>query len=169
MPYSFIEPVSKSPFSPAVRKVWYAVALLLGLVLSLAAFLHYKAAEQRKLASQERLTQESLGVQVEQMRQQQASFEREKMIRQATFTANQLFADRVYDLLDLVPDDATLERFDMNASSLLYEGNCKHFEALKRDLERALSGQYRLVASDHATLKGQTHFTLRFAENGDVR
>ena len=164
MPYSFIEPVYRSPFSQAVRKAWYAVAALLALMLSLAAFLHFKSGELKKMALQELLTQESLGVQVEQMREQQHWFEREKMLRQETYTANQLVADRVADLLDLIPDDATLERFDMNASSVRYEGTCKHADAVKTELVRAFSGQYRLVES---AVTGP-HFRLLFAVNGDA-
>jgi hypothetical protein len=148
--------------------VWYAVTVMLLIIFALAAFFYMKSGELQQTAMREALAQESLGVQVEQMLRQQEAFEKEKMQRQGTYTANQLFADRVYDLLDLIPDDAILERFDLDASSLYFEGSCKKFEALKTDMVRALSGAYRLVDTVAVPSGGQTHFKLRFALNGDA-
>lgn len=169
MPYSFIAPVSKSPFSPAVRRIWYGGAVLTVSVLAAAAFLHFKSGEQRSGALREAQMQESLRVQVEQLRGQQSLFTHEKRFRQQTDTANQLVAEHVSDLLDLIPGDATLERFDMDASTLLFEGECRRFEALRTDLVRALSGQYRLAESVRTPGGGKTHFILRFAANGGTQ
>jgi hypothetical protein len=166
MPYSFIEPVSKSPFSPWVRRVWFGGTLLLAVVLALSFFLHFKSGEQRSIALQERQARESLRVQVEQLQQQQTQFEREKVLRQQIDTANQLLADRLSDLLDLVPGDATLERFEMNSTSVLYAGECRRFKTLKADLLRAFSGQFRLAESVPASARGRTHFILRFTADG---
>ena len=166
MPYSFIAPVSKSPFLPAVRRVWYAGTFLLASVLGLAGVLHFKSGELRVQALREAQTQESLRVQVEQLRRQQTLFGYEKMFRQQTDTANQLVAERVSDLLDLIPADATLERFVLDDGGLLYEGECRRFDTLSTELVRALSGQFRPVESVHGSAGGKTHFVLRFVANG---
>ena len=169
MAYNFIESASKTPFSPGVRRVWYVGAALLAVVLAFAAVLHVNSAEQRKLVAQEHAAQETLKVQVEQLVQQQSQFESSRSLRQQNDTANQLLTDQLSDLLDLVPDDATLERFEMNATALLYEGECLRFEKLQTDLGRALSGQFRLAESLHSPSNGQTHFILRFTAERETR
>jgi len=167
MAYSFTDPVTRSPFSPAVRKIWYAGLALTAIVLAVSAGLHFYSAEQKALAQKERELQKTLAVQVDQLQDQQAHFGSEKTLRQQTYTGNQLMADHIYDLLDLVPDNTTLQRFEMTGLTLLYEGESLDFDTLKQSLLRAFSGQYRLADVEQTGSGEKTHFILRFVAEGE--
>jgi len=167
MAYSFTDTVTRSPFSPAVRKIWYTGLALTAIVLAASVGLHFYTQEQQQLAVKERELQQTLSVQVDQLQQQQTHFGTEKMLRQQTYTGNQLAADHIYDLLDLVPDDTTLQHFEMTELTLLYEGESLNFEALMQSLMRAFSGQYRLADTEESNTTGKTHFILRFVAEGE--
>jgi hypothetical protein len=169
MDYSFIDQVSRNPFSAVVRRVWIGGTLLVALLLAAAAVLHLYNEEQRSAVVKETKTQETIALQTAQLRQQQAQFELKRGLWQQNAAADQLLADQLYDLLDLVPDDATLSRFEYDGSSMLYAGVCSDFNALKEGLQRALSGRYRLMDESHAAEGGATRFTLRFSAKGEVK
>jgi hypothetical protein len=169
MDYSFIDQVSRSPVSEAVRRVWIGGPLLVALLLAAAAVLHLYNNELRAAVVKENKVQETIALQTAQLQQQQAQFELKQGLRQRSSAEDQLLADQLYDLLDLVPDDATLSRFEYDGSSLLYAGVCSDFDALKTGLQRALSGRYRLMESSHAAEGEAVRFTLRFSAKGAVQ
>jgi hypothetical protein len=169
MDYSFIDQVSRNPFSAAVRRVWIGGALLVALLLAAAAVLYLYNKELRSAVVKETKTQEMIALQTDQLRQQQAQFELKRGVRQRSSAEDQLLADQLYDLLDLVPDDATLSRFEYDGSSMLYAGVCSDFNALKEGLQRALSGRYRLMDASHAAEGNVVRFTLRFSAKGEVQ
>ena len=168
MAYNFIDAVSKTPFSGAVRKVWYGGAFLLALLLAASAVVHSMSGGAREALAKEKTVQETLVLQSDQLTRQQAQFEFGKVLRQQTRTANVLMADQLFDLLDLVPDDATLERFEFNETSVIFAGVCRRFDAMRTDMSRALSGQYRIAETTQTAQKGQTRFMLRFTANGEM-
>jgi Tfp pilus assembly protein PilN len=166
MSYSFIDTRPKSPISSGVRKVWFAGAFLLILLIAAYVILHMYSRDERKGLAQKRTVQETIGLQIEQLKEQMAQYEVEKRLRQQTYTANQLQADQLADLLDLIPDDTTLSRFELDGVSVFFEGVCRDFDTLKTDLTRALSGQYLLSESRQSVADGQRHFTMRFKQIG---
>jgi hypothetical protein len=167
MAYSFIQTAPKSPLSPAVRKVWYAGLLLVFLLAGSAAGLRFYSAKQQAAIANSREVQRGLQIQLEQLQHQQISFKSEKLLRERVYTGNQLIVDRIADLLDLIPDDTVLQRFESDGATLLYSGKCADFKALKRELSRAFSGQYRMVKSHGVPDNALTAFTLRFATPGE--
>ena len=169
MDYSFIDQVTKSPVTEAVRRVWIGGASLVALLLAAAAVLHLYNEELRSSVVNETKIQETIALQTAQLQQQQAQFELKQGLRQRSSAEDQLLADQLYDLLALVPDDSTLSRFDYDGTSLLYEGVCNDFVALREGLQRALSGRYRLMDASQSAEEGRTHFILRFSAKGEVQ
>lgn len=167
MAYSFIDAAPKSPFSPTVRRVWYTGLVLVFLVAGGAAALHFYSANQQASIAQSREVQHGLRTQLEQLQRQQHDFRSDKQLRERVYTGNQLIVDRIADLLDLIPDDTVLSRFESDGASLLYAGSCSDYKALKRELSRAFSGQYRLVKSQSESRDDRTRFSLRFTTPGE--
>lgn len=166
MAYSFMETPSKSPLTPGVKKVWLGGVILLGLCAAAALFIHLSNRDTEASIAQAKRMQETLVVQSDQLTRRQAQFEADRLFEQRSTTSNQLFADQVFDLLDLVPDDATLTRVQIDDTGLIYEGACRDYKALLSGLERAFSGQYRLVEARQEPDEGRVRFTLKFKSNG---
>lgn len=166
MAYSFMETPSKSPLTPGVKKVWLGGVILLGLCTVGALLIHLSNKDIQDSIAEAKRMQETLRLQSDQLRRRQAEFEANRLIVQQVATSNQLFADQVFDLLDLVPDDATLTRVQIDDTGLIYEGACRDYKALLSGLERAFSGQYRLVEARQEPDEGRVRFTLKFKSNG---
>lgn len=169
MAYSFIDTPAKSPFSPAVRKVWLTGVFAVGVMLAVAVGIHLYAAETEAALAKEVKVQETLALQADQLKQQRAQYEMDKVFKQQASTADQLLADQLFDLLDLVPDGATLTRFEFTENALLYAGVCDDYAALKTGMQRAFSGQYRLVESTDEAHGSKTAFQMKFVANGEVQ
>lgn len=165
MDYSFIDQAAKSPFSAAVRRVWVGGGILVGLLLAASAGLHLVNGELRTSAQKERNAQETIQLQTAQLREQHTQFSQKQELWQQTIATDQLLADQLYDLLDLIPDDAVLTHFAYDEKEILFEGTSRRFSTLKADLERALSGRYVLAS---ATFKSGT-FGLRFSVTGGLQ
>lgn len=168
MAYSFIETPPKSPLTSSVKKVWIGGMVLLVLCAVGALLIHLSSKDIQDSIAEAQRMQETLRLQSDQLRRRQAQFEANRLIVQQVATSNQLFAEQVFDLLDLIPDDTTLTRFRIDDTAVVYEGVCRDYQALLRGLKRALGGQYRLIEARHTPDGGRVRFTLKFASNGVV-
>lgn len=166
MAYSFIETPSKTPLTSGVKKVWFGGIILLALSVAAALFIHMYNLDTQVSIAEEKRMQKTLLLQSEQLARRQAQFETDRLFQLQASTFNQLFADQVFDLLDLIPDDATLTRVQIDDRGLIYEGVCRDYKALRTGLERAFSGQYRLVEARQEPDEGLVRFTLKFGPNG---
>jgi hypothetical protein len=166
MAYSFIEPPKRSPFGPTVRRVWIAGGVLLVVTLALAAFIHLQNSDLEAELAKQKEKQRTLSLQNEQLAKRVALHERQMRRLLQVSTANELLADQLFDLLDLVPDDATLQRFERNEKGVLFAGECRNYPALKRQLEQALSGEYRLQNEQKTSEGERVRFTLYFGKKG---
>jgi len=163
MQYSFIDYAPKSPFSAAVKRVWIGGLLSVGLLLAASFILHLYNGELRAEAEREQKTQETIELQTGQLQRQEAQYAFKKALQLQTSAADQLLRDQLGDLLDLIPDDATLSNFEYNGGGMLFEGFCRRYGALEEGLKRALSGRYILKEAAHSTRNSVTYFRLRFA------
>jgi len=165
MDYSFIDQAAKSPFSPAVRRVWIGGGVLVTLLLAASVTLHLLNTELRMSAQKEQKAQQTILLQTAQLQAQEAQFEQKKGLWQQTIATDQLLADQLYDLLDLIPDDAVLSRFVYEEDTILFEGKCRRFTAMKSGLEQALAGRYTLASASFASGR----FSLRFSAKGGLQ
>lgn len=169
MAYSFIDPPARPLFDPAVKRVWFAGMLLLAATLVLAAVLHLRSGDFEAALAKQRALKETLTLQNDQLAEELARYDAQTMRMQQASTENELFADQLFDLLDLVPDDATLTRFEMGEGYLLYSGECRNYPELKERLSHALSGQFQLQGETRESVDGKVRFSLRFERTGASR
>ncbi|GEM_PF-6788984 len=163
MPYSFIEPRPKKLFSPAVRRVWTATVLLLAATAAGAYWLHLDNARQRAALAELLEETESVRVQIGQLDRQLETMRERKEEVERIDTGNELLAERVKDLLDLVPDDTVLDRFELGERTLGFSGTTGDFRKLSRRFSEALKGEYLLQKSEHAPAAGgRERFVLVF-------
>lgn len=166
MAYSFIDPPKRSPFGPMVRRVWIAGGVLLAATLALAAFIHLHNSDLEAALAKQKETQRTLSLQNEQLAKRAALHEMQMRRLLQVNTRNELLADQLFDLLDLVPDDATLQRFEQDEKGVLFAGECRNYSALKQQLEQALSGEYRLQNEEHTSTGERVRFILYFGKSG---
>ena len=122
MKHSFITPRPKRIISGELRLVLFFFVVTIMMLLGTYLFLQYKTynfVHERKAVAQKEKT---LKRSIQQMEEQIKTIEREAKIAEQVTTDNTVMKESIRNLFDLVPDDITLERAELENSSLILYG-----------------------------------------------
>jgi hypothetical protein len=122
MKHSFITPRPKRLISGELRLVVFFFFVTIVMLVGTYLFLEYKtydfSSERKSLALKEKIIKRSIG----QMEEQITIIESEVKIAEQVTTDNTVMKESIRNLFDLVPDDITLDRAELEASSLILYG-----------------------------------------------
>ncbi len=122
MKHSFITPRSKRLVSGELRLVLFFFTVTIAMVVGTYLFLGYKnydfVNERKKVA----LKEASLKHSIEKMEEQIKIIESEAKIVEQVTTDNTVMKESIRNLFDLVPEDITLSRADLESKSLILYG-----------------------------------------------
>ncbi|MFZ2889118.1 hypothetical protein [Sulfuricurvum sp.] len=122
MKHSFISPRSKPVISGELRLVFFFFMVTIMMLLGTYFFLQYKiydfANERKTIQEKEKLLKRSI-IQIEK---QITTIEEEVKISEQITTDNAVMKESIRNLFDLVPDDITLYKAELEASSLILYG-----------------------------------------------
>ncbi len=144
MPYSFTGCRRRRLFVGALRQVWIATVLLAAAVAVTAYGLHRINGEMSRNSDADAKLLEALRTQIGQLRAYTEEVSERRALVEEVRTSNELLREQLRSLLDLIPDDTTLTRFEITPQWLLYAGVSRDPEGLRKKLQTALRGQYRL-------------------------
>jgi hypothetical protein len=120
--HSFITPRSKRLVSGELRLVLFFFTVTIAMVVGTYLFLGYKnydfVNERKKVA----LKEASLKHSIEKMEEQIKIIESEAKIVEQVTTDNTVMKESIRNLFDLVPEDITLSRADLESKSLILYG-----------------------------------------------
>lgn len=161
---SFIAPRKKRLISSELRLVLFFFTVTIAMVVGTYVFLEYKiydfAHERQSVALKEKSIQRS----IEQMEEQIATIEREAKIVEEVTTGNTVMKESIRNLFDLVPEDITLSRAELEEKSLILYGTTPNKDTYEYMLHAPLrsifnrtytsfypieNGWYRFVSSNY--------------------
>lgn len=122
MKHSFIAPRPKQLVSGELRLVVFFFIVTILMLLGTYLFLEYKTydfvSERESLSRKEATLKRSIA----QMEEQIKTIDKEVKITEQVTTDNTVMKESIRNLFDLVPDDITLDRAELEASSLILYG-----------------------------------------------
>lgn len=164
MNYSFITPRKKRLISGELRLVLFFFTVTIAMVVGTYVFLEYKiydfVNERKNVAIEEK----SIKVSIEQMEEQIKTIEREAKIVEQVTTGNTVMKESIRNLFDLVPEDITLSRAELEEKSLILYGTTPNKDTYEYMLHAPLrsifnqtytsfypieNGWYRFVSSNY--------------------
>lgn len=164
MKYSFISPRKKRLISGELRLVLFFFTVTIAMVVGTYAFLEYKIYDfvhERKMIV---VKEKSLKHSIEEMEEQIKTIEREAKIVEQVTTGNTVMKESIRNLFDLVPEDITLSRAELEEKSLILYGTTPNKETYEYMLHAPLrsifnrtytsfypieNGWYRFVSSNY--------------------
>lgn len=164
MKHSFISPRKKRLISGELRLVLFFFTVTIAMVVGTYAFLEYKIYDfvhERKMIV---LKEKSLKHSIEEMEEQIKTIEREAKIVEQVTTGNTVMKESIRNLFDLVPEDITLSRAELEEKSLILYGTTPNKETYEYMLHAPLrsifnrtytsfypieNGWYRFVSSNY--------------------
>lgn len=164
MNYSFITPRKKRLISGELRLVLFFFTVTIAMVVGTYVFLEYKiydfVNERKNVAIEEKSIKRS----IEQMEEQIKTIEREAKIVEQVTTGNTVMKESIRNLFDLVPEDITLSRAELEEKSLILYGTTPNKDTYEYMLHAPLrsifnhtytsfypieNGWYRFVSSNY--------------------
>ncbi|WP_295052936.1 hypothetical protein [Sulfuricurvum sp.] len=164
MNHSFITPRPKRLISGDLRLVLFFFTVTIAMVVGTYAFLEYKmydfVHERKTLALREKTLKHS----IEQMEEQIKTIEKEAKIVEQVTTGNTVMKESIRNLFDLVPEDITLSRAELEEKSLILYGTTPNKDTYEYMLHAPLrsifnrtytsfypieNGWYRFVSSNY--------------------
>lgn len=164
MKHSFISPRKKRLISGELCLVLFFFTVTIAMVVGTYAFLEYKIYDfvhERKMIV---LKEKSLKHSIEEMEEQIKTIEREAKIVEQVTTGNTVMKESIRNLFDLVPEDITLSRAELEEKSLILYGTTPNKETYEYMLHAPLrsifnrtytsfypieNGWYRFVSSNY--------------------
>ncbi|MDD2782046.1 hypothetical protein [Sulfuricurvum sp.] len=122
MKHSFISPRAKRLISGELRLVFFFFMVTIAMLVGTYLFLQYKTynfTNERKTVVQK---EASLKRTIDQMEIQIKIIDKESKIAEQIMTDNTVMKESIRNLFDLVPDDITLDRAELEESSLILYG-----------------------------------------------
>jgi hypothetical protein len=120
--HSFITPRSKRLISGELRLVLFFFIVTIAMLVGTYTFLGYKtydfAHERQNVAQKEKSLQDS----IIEMEEQIKTIEAEAKIAEQVTTENTVMKESIRNLFDLVPEDITLSRAELESKSLILYG-----------------------------------------------
>ncbi len=122
MKHSFISPRPKRLISGELRLVFFFFMVTIAMLVGTYLFLQYKTYdftnEQKTVVQKEA----SLKRTIDEMEMQISIINKEAKIAEQIMTDNTVMKESIRNLFDLVPDDITLDRAELEESSLILYG-----------------------------------------------
>lgn len=164
MNHSFITPRPKRLISGDLRLVLFFFTVTIAMVVGTYAFLEYKMYDfvhERKTVA---LREKTLKHSIEQMEEQIKTIEKEAKIVEQVTTGNTVMKESIRNLFDLVPEDITLSRAELEEKSLILYGTTPNKDTYEYMLHAPLrsifnrtytsfypieNGWYRFVSSNY--------------------
>ena len=164
MKHSFITPRPKRFISGELRLVLFFFIVTIMMLVGTYLFLQYKTYD--FIHAREEVAQEekSLKQSIAQMEEQSKMIEKEVKIAEQITTDNTVMKESIRNLFDLVPDDITLDRAELESSSLILYGTTPNKDTYEYMLHAPLrsifhrtytsfypveNGWYRFVSSNY--------------------
>lgn len=122
MKHSFISPRPKKLISGELRLVLFFFIVTIGMLVGTYLFLYYKVydfANERQAIEQK---EKELNRSIVRMEEEIKTIDQEVKIAEQIMTDNTVLKESIRNLFDLVPDDITLDRAELDASSLILYG-----------------------------------------------
>ncbi|MDP2849811.1 MAG: hypothetical protein Q8M43_04880 [Sulfuricurvum sp.] len=122
MKHSFITPRTKRLISGELRLVLFFFTVTIAMVVGTYIFLGYKTydfAHERTMVAQK---EKGLNRSISQMEEQIKTIEAEAKIAEQVTTDNTVMKESIRNLFDLVPEDITLSRAELESRSLILYG-----------------------------------------------
>ncbi|OHD83036.1 MAG: hypothetical protein A3D90_10635 [Sulfuricurvum sp. RIFCSPHIGHO2_02_FULL_43_9] len=164
MKHSFITPSPKRLISGELRLVLFFFIVTIMMLVGTYLFLEYKTYdfidEREEVVQQEK----SLKHSITQMEEEIKRIEKEVKIAEQITTDNTVMKESIRNLFDLVPDDITLDRAELESSSLILYGTTPNKDTYEYRLHAPLrsifhrtytsfypieNGWYRFVSSNY--------------------
>ena len=161
---SFITPRKKRLISGELRLVLFFFTVTIAMVVGTYGFIEYKiydfVHERSMLASKEK----TLNASIEQMEEQIKTIEKEAKIVEGVTTGNTDMKESIRNLFDLVPEEITLSRAELEEKSLILYGTTPNKDTYEYMLHAPLrsifnrtytsfypieNGWYRFVSSNY--------------------
>jgi hypothetical protein len=164
MKHSFIAPRRKQLVSGELRLVLFFFTVTIAMIVGTYLFLGYKTYDfvnERKSVAQK---EETLNHSIEQMEEEIKVIESEAKIVDKISTDNTVMKESIRNLFDLVPEDITLSRAELEEKSLILYGTTPNKDTYEYKLHAPLrsifnrtytsfypieNGWYRFVSSNY--------------------
>lgn len=164
MKHSFISPRPKRIISGELRLVLFFFMVTIVMLVGTYLFLGYKTlhfSHERKLVAQKEV---SLKRSIATMEEQIKTIDAEVKIAEQVTTGNTVMKESIRNLFDLVPDEITLDRAELDVSSLVLYGTTPNKDTYEYMLHAPLrsifhrtytsfypieNGWYRFVSSNY--------------------
>lgn len=164
MKHSFISPRPKRLISGELRLVLFFFTVTIAMVVGTYLFLEYKTynfTNERKTAAEK---EKSLKASIERMEEEIRLVEMEAKIAEQVSTDNTVMKESIRNLFDLVPEDITLSRAELESKSLILYGTTPNKDTYEYMLHAPLrsifnrtytsfypieNGWYRFVSSNY--------------------
>lgn len=164
MKHSFITPRPKRLISGELRLVLFFFIVTIMMLVGTYLFLQYKTYdfiyERKEVAEKEKLLKHT----ITQMEEEINIIEKEVKTTEQITTDNMVMKESIRNLFDLVPDDITLDRAELESSSLILYGTTPNKDTYEYMLHAPLrsifhrtytsfypieNGWYRFVSSNY--------------------
>jgi cell division protein FtsL len=157
--HSFITPRRKRLVSGELRLVLFFFTVTIGMVVGTYLFLGYKTydfVQERKTLAQKEL---SLQRSIEKMEEEVKIIEAEAKIAEQVTTDNAVMKESIRNLFDLVPEDITLSRAELESRSLILYGTTPNKDTYEYRLHAPLRSIFhRTFTSFHPIENGWYRF-----------
>lgn len=164
MKYSFIAPRKKRLISGELRLVLFFFTVTIAMLVGTYMFLEYKTYDFVNERKNVALKEKSIKRSVEAMQEQIKTIEKEAKIVEQVTTSNAVMKESIRNLFDLVPEDITLSRAELEEKSLILYGTTPNKDTYEYMLHAPLrsifnrsytsfypieNGWYRFVSSNY--------------------
>ncbi|MBD3809164.1 MAG: hypothetical protein IE884_01380 [Sulfuricurvum sp.] len=122
MKHSFITPRPKKLISDELRLVLFFFIVTIGMLVGTYLFLCYKVYDFRHERQEIEQKEKELNRSIIQVEQEIKMIDKEAHIAEQIMTDNTVLKESIRNLFDLVPDDITLDRAELDSSSLILYG-----------------------------------------------
>jgi cell division protein FtsL len=122
MKHSFISPRPKRLISGELRLVFFFFMVTIAMLVGTYLFLQYKTYDFNKERKTVVQKEASLKRTIDQMETQIKIIDKEAKIAEQIMTDNTVMKESIRNLFDLVPDDITLDRAELEKNSLILYG-----------------------------------------------
>lgn len=122
MKHSFITPRPKKMISSELRLVLFFFIVTIGMLVGTYLFLYYKVYDFTNEHKEMEQKEKELNRSILQMEKEIKTIDKEANIAEQIITNNTVLKESIRNLFDLVPDDITLDRAELDVSSLILYG-----------------------------------------------
>ncbi|MBD3799225.1 hypothetical protein [Sulfuricurvum sp.] len=122
MKHSFITPRPKKMISSELRLVLFFFIVTIGMLVGTYLFLYYKVYDFTNEHKEMEQKEKELNRSILQMEKEIKTIDKEANIAEQIITDNTVLKESIRNLFDLVPDDITLDRAELDVSSLILYG-----------------------------------------------